>query len=403
MMRAYKRIISYVLVVFITLLAWSICLTNAQKIQVLQDVVELRYDREKLDVRTMKNLQKGESESSEKIVKSFIAWEQSPKEDLRNKELAKNVTGEVVKVYGNLTMLFPVEKLQGQTLYEGDREGTIISEGVAYSLWGSTDVVGQSLIVGDKAYVVRGVLKEKSNRIITQADMADKETKFSALRVQLVDKENVEGVISTLKFKYNLPESLLRNLSLTSILLSGLALLPGYLLGFYGLIKLYKFIYSTHRYWVSAILLSIIALGLTWITIEMMQFITYIPSYIIPNKWSDFTFWSKLIDGFIENSRQLQALPALIGDGWYNGIKAMIVGGFSITCIGMLAFSKIAKVEEGKTLFYSTLGAIMLSFITIMLVYHLEGQVTMIEAFWGVMPMYLLITFIINKWTKLLS
>ena len=403
MMRAYKRIISYVLVVFITLLAWSICLTNAQKIQVLQDVVELRYDREKLDAETIKNLQKGESESSEKIVKSFIAWEQSLKEDLRNKELAKNVTGEVVKVYGNLTMLFPVEKLQGQTLYEGDGEGTIISEGVAYSLWGSTDVVGQSLIVGDKAYVVRGVLKEKSNRIITQADMADKETKFSALRVQLVDKENVEGVISTLKFKYNLPESVLRNLSLTSILLSGLALLPGYLLGFYGLIKLYKFIYSTHRYWVSAILLSIIALGLTWITIEMMQFITYIPSYIIPNKWSDFTFWSKLIDGFIENSRQLQALPALIGDGWYNGIKAMIVGGFSITCIGMLAFSKIAKVEEGKTLFYSTLGAIMLSFITIMLVYRLEGQVTMIEAFWGVMPMYLLITFIINKWTKLLS
>lgn len=403
MIRAYKRIISYVLVVFITLLAWSICLTNAQKIQVLQDVVELRYDREKLDAETIKNLQKGESESSEKIVKSFIVWEQSPKEDLRNKELAKNVTGEVVKVYGNLTMLFPVEKLQGQTLYEGDREGTIISEGVAYSLWGSTDVVGQSLIVGDKAYVVRGVLKEKSNRIITQADMADQETKFSALRVQLVDKENVEGMISTLKFKYNLPESVLRNLSLTSILLSGLALLPGYLLGFYGLIKLYKFIYSTHRYWVSAILLSIIALGLTWITIEMMQFITYIPSYIIPNKWSDFTFWSKLIDGFIENSRQLQALPALIGDGWYNGIKAMIVGGFSITCIGMLAFSKIAKVEEGKTLFYSTLGAIMLSFITIMLVYRLEGQVTMIEPFWGVMPMYLLITFIINKWTKLLS
>lgn len=403
MMRAYKRIISYVLVVFITLLAWSICLTNAQKIQVLQDVLELRYDREKLDAETIKNLQKGESESNEKIVKSFIAWEQSPKEDLRNKELAKNVIGEVVKVYGNLTMLFPVEKLQGQTLYEGDREGTIISEGVAYSLWGSTDVVGQSLIVGDKAHVVRGVLKEKSNRIITQADMADKETKFSALRVQLVDKENVEGVISTLKFKYNLPESVLRNLSLTSILLNGLALLPGYLLGFYGLIRLYKFIYSTHRYWVSAILLSIIALGLTWITIEMMQFITYIPSYIIPNKWSDFTFWSKLIDGFIENSRQLQALPALIGDGWYNGIKAMIVGGFSITCIGMLAFSKIAKVEEGKTLFYSSLGAIMLSFITIMLVYRLEGQVTMIEAFWGVMPMYLLITFIINKWTKLLS
>lgn len=247
------------------------------------------------------------------------------------------------------------------------------------------------------------MLKEKSNTIVTQADRENKVTKFSALRVQLVDKENVEDAVSTLQIKYNLPEGVLNNLSLTSILLSGLVLLPGYLLGFYGLIRLYKCIYSTHRYWGSAIVLSIIALGLTWITVEMMEFINYIPSYIIPNKWSDFTFWSKLLDGFIESRRQLQALPALIGDRWYNEAKVMIVGGFSITCIGMLVFSKIDKIEEGKTLFYSILGAIILSFSTTMLVYSLEGQVTIIKAFWGVMPMYLLITFIINKWTKLLS
>lgn len=403
MMSGYKRIISYVLVVFITLFAWSICLTNAQKIQALEDVVELRYDTEKLSIKHMRDLQKGESESSEKIVKNFIAWEQRPKQELRNKELSKSVTGEVVKVYGNLSILFPIEKLQGQTLSEGDREGTIISESIAYSLWGSTDVIGQSLLVGDKNYVVRGILKEESHTIITPVDMEDQETKFSGLRVQLIDKENVEDAVSTLKLKYNLPEGVLNNLSLTSILLSGLVLLPGYLLGFYGLIRLYTFIYKTHRYWVSAIVLSIIALGLTWITVEMMQFITYIPAYIIPNKWSDFTFWSKLLDRLIENRSQLQALPALIGDRWYNEVKVMIVGGFSIACIGMIAFSKLAKVEEGKTLFYSTLGAIVLSFTTTMLVYSLEGQVTSIKAFWGIMPMYLLITFIINKWMKLLS
>lgn len=403
MMSGYKRIIPYVLLVFITLFAWSICLTNAQKIQVLENVVELRYGTEKLSAEHISTLQKGESESSEKIVKNFIAWEQSPKADVRNKELGKSVTGEVIKVYGSLSILFPVEKLQGQTLYEGDKEGTIISEGVAYSLWGSTDVVGQSLEVEGKTYIVRGVLKEKNNTIITQADRENKETKLSALRVQLVDKENVADAMSTLQIKYNLPEGVLNNLSLTSILLSGLVLLPGYLLGFYGLIKLYKFIYSTHRYWVSAIILSIIALGLTWITVEMMQFINYIPSYIIPNKWSDFTFWSKLLEGFIESKRQLQALPALIGDGWYNEAKVMIVGSFSITCIGMLVFSKIAQIKEGKILFYSILGAIVLSFSAAILVYSLEGQVTMIKAFWGVMPMYLLITFVINKWMKLLS
>lgn len=96
-------------------------------------------------------------------------------------------------------------------------------------------------------------------------------------------------------------------------------------------------------------------------------------------------------------------MPALIGDRWYNETKVMIVGSFSIACVGMITFSKLAKVEEGKTLFYSTLGAIVLSFTTTMLVYSLEGQVTSIKAFWGIMPMYLLITFIINKWMKLLS
>lgn len=398
-----KRIVSYICLAFVTLLAWSICLTNAQKNQLLEEVVELRYEAALLNVEHIKQLEKGEAESKNKMVQNILAWEQLSKQKIENTALHKSAVGETIQVYGDLAMLFPIEKIQGQMLYEGDQEGALISEGLAYSLWGNTNVVGKNLTLEAKDYIVRGVLEEESNCIIIQADMKDQDTQFSALRVQLVDGGNVEEDMTTLKFKYNLPEGVLNNLSLTSIFLSGLALLPGYLLGIYGLVRFYKFIYNTHRYWVSAIFLSLIGIGLTWVTVDMMQLSMRIPDYMIPNKWSDFEFWSKLLENAMQNRQAIQALPSLLADQWYGETQVMLAGSFGITCIGIIALIKNIKVDGGKTLFLGILMAAVLSFIAAMIVYKVEGQVVLIKAFWGILPMYLLITFIISKWRQLLE
>ena len=89
MIRLNKRILSYVGLLLVTLMAWSICLWNAQKAQQLEEIVELRYASDILTLEQIKNVQKGEAESENKLLSNLLAWRQSPQKEFKNKELSK--------------------------------------------------------------------------------------------------------------------------------------------------------------------------------------------------------------------------------------------------------------------------------------------------------------------------
>lgn len=383
-------------------MAWGICLSNAQKAQQLEEIVELRYNPDSLTLEQIKKVQKGEAESENKLISNLIAWRQSPQKVFKNEELARSVEGDVIEVYGHLDMLLPEGEIIGQQLYEGDAAGAMITETVAYDLWGSHDVVGKNFYLDDKEYTVRGILKEKTPSVIIQADPKE-DIRFSALRMKFVDKGNVEEHLITLKLKYNLPEGIQNNLSLKSIFLSYLAILPGCFLGLYGLLKLYYFIYKTHHYWVSALLLSMIAILITWFMMNIIQFTWHIPSYIIPNQWSDFDFWSNLVEKLGQNKEALQALPSFLPDMWYRKMQFTLVGSFVLTILGMSVLIRKVKIKEGKEVFVSVLLAITISFISIMFLYWIGEEVWITRAFWVIIPAYLGIDFMITKWKTLLE
>lgn len=403
MMRGSRRIVSYIGIAFVTLLAWSIGLTNAQSIQQLTDIVELRYDTNALTGQHIKAVQKGEGESKEPLLTDFLAWRQVGGKKFENQELNKRIEGDVVEVYGNTALFIPAGRVNGQMIDEGNHEGVIVTEAIAQSLWGSLEVIGKTLTLEEKNYSVRGILEADEPYIIMASDLEDEDSSFTALRMQLVEHGNVEGTIHTMKLKYNLPDGVLKNLSLTSILLSQLALLPGVLLGLYGLFRLYKFLYKTHRYWVSALILGGLSLLVTWIVIQIVKFPIDIPDYIIPNQWSDFDFWANLVENMIKNQQELKALPFLLPDHLYSGIQMNLVGGFIIACIGGIALCFIIKVREARELFWGVLTSGGLSFLTSMMVYQSVGQVALTRAFWAVIPIYLLIDFVIRKWKELLE
>ena len=403
MMRGSRRIVSYIGIAFVTLLAWSIGLTNAQSIQQLTDIVELRYDTNALTGQHIKDVQKGEGESKEPLLTDFLAWRQVGGKKFENQELNKRIEGDVVEVYGNTALFIPMGRVNGQMIDEGNHEGVIVTEAIAQSLWGSLEVIGKTLTLEEKNYSVRGILEADEPYIIMASDLEDEDSSFTALRMQFVEHGNVEGTIHTMKLKYNLPDGVLKNLSLTSILLSQLALLPGVLLGLYGLFRLYKFLYKTHRYWVSALILGGLSWLVTWIVIQIVKFPIDIPDYIIPNQWSDFDFWANLVENMIKNQQELKALPFLLPDHLYSGIQMNLVGGLIIACIGGIALCFIIKVREARELFWGVLTSGGLSFLTSMLVYQSVGQVALTRAFWAVIPIYLLIDFVIRKWKELLE
>lgn len=403
MIKCTKHVLIYISILAVTLFAWGICLVNAQKIQALDHVVQLHYEKEGLTGDQLESVLKDQLESKDRIISGLVAWNQETQQTIKNQDLGRSIEGNQLKVYGNTRLLFETKELIGNGFYENDLEGAIITEQVAYELWGNTDVVGKQITLQDKDYTIRGILKDKSKSIIVQSETSSEEAKFNVARIEFIDNDNVEETLNTLQFKYNLPKGIYNNLSLKSILLSYLALIPGCLLGVYGMLKLYFYIYRTHRYWISAIVLSIIAIGITWITGEVLQLSIQLPSYVIPNRWSDFAFWSSLLEKFRANEQVLKMLPTSIVDGWYQEVYVVLMSSFIMSLLGCIMIIKKAVFKETSEYFGCILMSIIISFISIISIYIIEGSVLIIPTFWCSIPLLLGIHALINKWRTILE
>lgn len=396
-----KRISLYTLILFISLLAWSIGLASAQKVSQLSDLAELRYDKPEITINQLEKMLETEEESKEKTIDTMVAWQQTKGNELQNQVLQTSTKADVLEVYGNIRSLIPMNKLVGESLGVGDQEGIIISEPVAYELWGSMDVIGKTVVWNEKDYIVRGVLEEKSKLVITQAAGEAEEAYFSALRIQFVDGENILQQTEHFRNKYGLPQATIIDLSLMGIVLSQLALLPGWVIGFWMIGKFYKLVYKSckegkdgkeeredkgYKNKIVCIVLGILVLGITWVMLDVMQFSIEIPSHLIPNKWSDFEFWTRAWTQLEESQRAVSSLPTLVPDVWRGeNVKVLLISTAS-TIIGFIMIIKQMVVNNLDELFLIVLIGIIVSFIVIILgnIMGMNGIIT--KAFWLIVP-----------------
>ncbi|MEG0387775.1 MAG: hypothetical protein RR582_05525, partial [Niameybacter sp.] len=126
-----------------------------------------------------------------------------------------------------------------------------------------------------------------------------------------------------------------------------------------------------------------------------------LPAYMIPNQWSDIEFWSNLVNKIGENKAMLDALPSYLPDYWYQTLQTNLIISFTLTMVGIMLFIKKMKLNTGKELFVRVLLAIVISFVSILVMYGIGEEVGVIRAFWVVIPMYLVIDFLITKWKTL--
>lgn len=397
-----KRLTQYALGLFGILLVWSICLASAQKIQNLQTSMELRYSKPTLTLKQLEKIQKEETDHEKKLITSLVAWEQTGQVDLNNKSLDKSVKSAMIHTWGDIKALIPKKQLTGDLIYEGDFEGAIITKKVAYDLWGSLDVLDKTFNYGDKEYTVRGILNEEIPAVVVQLNKNEEDDiKLSQLRVQFIDSENIERQVEIFRGRYGLEETTTINLSLSSILLGQIVYLPMWIVGIWGLIKLFKLLYDTYHYWVAAlILLGIMAIA-TWMIGRLMGIQFNIPSYLIPNEWSDFQFWSKLWEKLRSNYLEVQSLPKYLPDMWREDNVQILVGTWGISSVATVLGMRKLDIRSGTELFAGVLVAVIISFTTVIVSYGLGIIASVPQAFWLMIPIFLTIQYICNNWTKL--
>ena len=193
---------------------------------------------------------------------SYALWRKTDGLTAENPKWKRTSTVSVCMVRGNLEVLFSgFVKLQ-----EGDVQGCYLDAKTAQELFGSTEVTGSQIVCSGRLLTIRGILQEESNLVVIRPKESE--------TTDRVTFENTDGSeISRFQLRYGIQGTAANGFFLQAILQVFLFLFPASL--FFRLSK---------------------KKGLRWlcffclVCLFLHQF--KIPETMIPDKWSNFQFWS---------------------------------------------------------------------------------------------------------------
>lgn len=191
---------------------------------------------------------------------------------------------------GDPARLFPVTMLSGS--YPGELEETrcAVSSGLSWSLWGSLDTAGQILTIGGQTYTVSGVFSQEEAQVLLKGDA---DTLWTAMDL-VSEKELMREDVTQFIAEAGLPpaENLVDGNGIT-----GLARLGIYTpLMVATLMALLLFFFKKqqgHGKTLKSLLLLALLLGLAW---GLPLLLGLLPQWLVPTKWSDFSFWTALVE-----------------------------------------------------------------------------------------------------------
>lgn len=103
------------------------------------------------------------------VFPDITAWSVGTEVEVGNRELGRKEKADCIAVYGSKEVAAYGRLESGAYGYRTDKDGCVISRGLAMELFGSVSIAGKRVWCGDKAYVVRGVTDESDYVILIPA------------------------------------------------------------------------------------------------------------------------------------------------------------------------------------------------------------------------------------------
>jgi len=227
------------------------------------------------------------SEAQAKDPLPFTMWTQSDNQRLEGLGTGRVQNVSWLAIKGDTRLLLPVM----QTLFEDDTDGCLIDQATAKQLFRNNNAVGNTVKMGGKEYIVRGVIDGPARTMITQLA---RESGHILSNITVSGTDNTEtflmrhGLSAAITVKTNQYVSLARILymlpALAVILVSMMLL---------GLLRRHWKAYQVRHLLLSVGMLSV---G----TASLLLLFTFIPETLIPSQWSDFEFWETAGRDFIQ-------------------------------------------------------------------------------------------------------
>ena len=331
-----KKILFFLLLFLLIFVLWGNSIYYGQFIETHYQTVSIRLRDTSVSQMILQKMVETESKKDTPTLKRITAWNVTEKEPLECEALGTKSKVRLVKIYGEMEKAYPIVLVSGGVPAMGDEEGCLMDEATAYELFHTKKAIGGMISVKQHNYSVRGILRSKEPVCLLMT--SQKEEKYSNLELEFSNQEDGSKLAADLFRQYGMSNSdIVIDGMLFGRLLKLAYLLPAWLLGICLLYDLITVMWRRRGNLLQTIvlLLGVILLGaaLVW----FMEVKLYLPQSFLPTKWSDFSFWSKNQQTFLEWLKSISYLTPNEKDLMFQQytLRCLIYTGTAT--IGMLA------------------------------------------------------------------
>lgn len=211
----------------------------------------------------------------------FAAWGQEKEVTVENRDLRRIADVSVVDVFGRSDMV-----LAGSAwLDEGDRDGCLLDEKTAQTLFGSLNVVGQTITVKGSQKIIRGFLHGVSGTVLVKAG---EEQELTSLTISMGEGMTYENLRQTFLARHGLQGRIVR-MDILPQIAQGLCFLVLLFVScrlFFGCVRCLWAYREENRIFAAVGIVVCAAVLLAFLAPHVR-----LPADMIPTKWSDFSFW----------------------------------------------------------------------------------------------------------------
>ena len=374
-MNSLSKHIIKIILIFTLIMCWGISLGYANNIGSENKTLNFYFENENYNTEIIKSIKEADPELA------IVGWAEEALQSANNPDLGKTASDlDVLIVKGSSNLL-----VKGSNLFTDDLEGCLIDSDTSYKLFGSSNCVGREIVYNDRTLIVRGILKGSKANIMIQA---------SEDSSQVLDGLTIDGTDLTLnkieefKMMFGINEMAISG-NIYYMLAKFIALIFPIIALALILIKVITSLFKSRNKPVLVILYILMTIASVFIFFKITNIKISIPLDMIPNKWSDFDFWSKMGKEYKEKFEYVLYMKKYGVDIYNieNLLKSVLYSVFTI--ILFVINLRIIKIDDIKTLIINNGVSILCSFVAILMIwnkYNFDVNITMI---WLIYPLYL--------------
>ena len=201
-----------------------------------------------------------------------------------------DVYSDIISFSGNADLIWPARYIAGSAPGSLDSYGVAMSEALAHRIWGSIDIIGQSVEINGETRTVRGVFRGDAALALLPFSIDDTSQSWSGVVLSGGVTHATQAEVENFALSSGLgrPSYILMG---GEVALAGIMVVfPLFVPGIYALLLMAKFI----RMHYPGFGVPLIIAGLMLFAVLLPYLLSRLPDWIIPTHWSDFSFWSSL-------------------------------------------------------------------------------------------------------------